>query len=149
MAADILLYDFNLIRPHGGDNRNMAVQTICEDNQITRLRRDGPAISILQQATLFVQCSGWRVLIEEILGVAPDVGHAMVEGLVEKALHKLDALPFLPEIISVGGEVTSVGARYEGAVVVHRHTAKRIHFCGGRFLSLNNQANNPECGERG
>jgi hypothetical protein len=102
-----------------------------EHKQIVHRRSDIASIPKLPQPASLVDTTLRNVGIEKFLGVSPTIRHLVAFRLIEEPFHKLDALPFLPPIISSRAVMSAMALERERPIVINRDAFITVDYNAG------------------
>lgn len=74
-AEDVLLNDFDYVFAHAGDNGDVAVAAVLENEEVVFGWWDVATILKLPQVAGFIELTVNDLRIKKIAGVTPDIGH--------------------------------------------------------------------------
>ena len=141
-SQDVLLDDFQRIFANLGDDTDMAVFCVSENEQVISARLIGRAVLILKKSPPRVQGAIGKAFIKEAFSVTHYVRHFVASGVVIKSFYKLDTLPLLTVVVAVFAVIFPVAPEEKQSVVINRNAVIAINCLSYLFATVIKQGGN-------
>ncbi len=137
VGAAVLLDHLDGVGEYLSDERHMSkgiVATAAKDEYIAFAGWCATAVAKLIEPSTRIPGTIGQLRVEKIYGIAPGIGHTVVEAIVVVPLDKFDALILKAEVVAIGCAIAPPHASY-GTVVIHCNAFKAIDDGAGTWLT--------------